>query len=97
MASRKETLLREQIKPLKPEDWHIAEVVDPNPHSRAVPFPTGLSDEEDAHRHLAIRFNAMFCTNCEAYYDADHEFCNACSMRLRPVGTPPMKRKIRPL
>jgi hypothetical protein len=31
------------------------------------PIPTGLDDQEDAHRYMAMRFNPnlLFCPNCE--------------------------------
>lgn len=66
---------------------------------------TGLSDEEDAARHLALRFNpaVKFCPNCETYVDQDKadpvnrdlhvHWCPYCGDNLREVGVAPRKRK----
>src|ERR1700678_396752 len=37
-----------------------------------APLPTGLDEQEDAHRHMAVRFNPhlLFCPNCEVLYEA---------------------------
>jgi len=47
-----------------------------------VPAPTGLSDEEDALRHMALRFNQTieWCNNCECAYDThtDSGLLQAC-------------------
>lgn len=69
------------------------------------PIPTGLSDEEDAQRHLALRFNhdLLFCINCEVHYErqvqvypGEHR-CPRCTLRLWRAGTPPLgtKRKVK--
>lgn len=92
MAFRKLTPLPERTS-YSAEDWHFAEVTDPQPTNRALPQPIGLSDEEDAHRHLALRFDSMFCINCELHFSAEHLWCNACSRTLRPYGTAPSRRK----
>lgn len=59
----------------------IARVWDPNDPlslseaaekvTSAEPVPTGLADEEDAGRYLALRLNPdlLFCTNCEVHYE----------------------------
>jgi hypothetical protein len=62
---------------------------------------TGLSDEEDAGRHLALRFNPelRFCPNCETFHGPpvkgkhDH-WCSYCGDNLRPMGTKPRTKKI---
>lgn len=67
-----------------------------------VSVPTGLSEEEDAGRHLEIKFNrqVMFCTNCEGYYGGDmdegDDICPVCDIWMHAVGTPPRgyKRKL---
>lgn len=69
-----------------------------------IPVPTGLTDEEDAARYMALRFNpnARVCLNCEGIYDQllpsgdqiDH--CPRCDDWLQPVGTPPRRRKFNP-
>lgn len=70
-----------------------------------LPVPTGLTDEEDAARYMALRFNpnAMVCPNCEGIYDSsdydssDHiDHCPRCDERLQPLGTPPRRRKFNP-
>lgn len=68
-----------------------------------VAIVTGLSDEEDARRYMALRFNGdiWFCPNCETYCersgdpDTQNNFywCNYCGDSLRAVGTKPRKRK----
>jgi hypothetical protein len=62
-----------------------------------APIPTGLSDEDDAARYLAQRFNGdlAFCPNCEVTYDFNRvgNFCPRCKDTLRDVGTPPRRRK----
>lgn len=62
---------------------------------------TGLNEEEDAARYVAIEFNTdlKFCPNCEGIYDREtlpsKEFmwCPYCGDNLRPVGTAPRRRK----
>lgn len=63
---------------------------------------TGLSDEEDAARALARRFDRSlgFCRNCEQVYrQATHgdivltTFCPRCKDTLHEVGTEPRRRK----
>lgn len=76
----------------------------PLPDAAYPPEPvvvTGLSDEEDAARHLALRFNRdlRFCPNCEAIVDVTkmkdphHHWCSYCGDTLRPLGTKPRIRK----
>jgi len=62
---------------------------------------TGLSDEDDAARYLALRFNPdlRFCPNCETYHGAAREgmhdhWCSYCGDTLRPVGTRPRIKKV---
>lgn len=73
---------------------------DPRPekHSPEPMMITGLSDEADASRHLAMRFNRdmMFCPNCEGLYDAtkaQHDWCPYCGDLLKPIGTKARTRK----
>lgn len=42
----------------------------PDPAREIVPMPTGLTDEEDAPRHLRLQFDGAvgFCLNCEGTY-----------------------------
>lgn len=58
---------------------------------------TGISEEEDAHRHVGLRLNPalMFCPNCEGYYDVEgfKNWCPYCGDTLRPVGAAPRSRK----
>lgn len=64
---------------------------------------TGLSDEEDAARHLTLRFDRTigFCRNCEGYYPCEMHgeiamttWCPACKEYfLTEPGTKPLKRK----
>lgn len=68
-----------------------------------VAIVTGLSDEEDARREIAKRFNpAMkFCPNCETYTERSGEpsvqnnyhWCDYCGDNLREVGVSPRKKK----
>lgn len=69
-----------------------------------VAIVTGLSDEEDARRHVALRFNGSikFCPNCETYTERDgdlpsaqnnYHWCDYCGDNLREVGTTPRTRK----
>lgn len=59
---------------------------------------TGLSDEDDAARYLALRFNPdlRFCPNCETVVDTskvDRPWCIYCGDNLQPMGTKPRLRK----
>lgn len=64
---------------------------------------TGLSDEDDAARNLALRFDpsAGFCRNCEGYYRCDvvdgvtmTTFCPRCAgFTLYVPGTPPLRAR----
>lgn len=66
-------------------------------------IPTGLSDEEDARRHMALRFHPdmRFCPNCETYTirtgepskENNYHWCHYCGDNLREVGSPPRKKK----
>lgn len=95
MASRRETRSHEPINldeafdmALKPGSWSSL---------LPEPSPTGLSDEEDARRHLATRFDdeLAYCTNCEITVNAVAAggHCHRCSDMLSPIGTPPRRRK----
>lgn len=61
------------------------------------PVVTGLSDEEDAQRHLALRFNPdlRFCPNCETVIDSKLTgfYCPRCSETLQTVGSRARHRK----
>jgi hypothetical protein len=84
--------------PLGLEDWHLAEVTDPQPENRAAPIQTGLSEEEDAGRFLHHQFgDLLFCINCERSYRAELVWCPACEQKLYPPTTPVLrsKRKVR--
>ena len=80
-------------------------LIDPFPErAKPLPLPTGLSDEEDAARHLALRFNRdlVYCPNCEwamdkadAANDIDLN-CPRCWCIVGPVGTKPYRRKLTP-
>lgn len=65
------------------------------PNKRAEPVITGLSEEEDAQRHLAVRFNPdlRVCVNCEIMVDVQVGFCPRCLFSLAPIGTSPLRRK----
>lgn len=79
-------------------------VVEPGP-TTTVQRPltiTGLSDEEDAARHMELHFDTSvrFCTNCEFYVEvltnAADALCPRCEMYLLwPAGTRPLHRKLR--
>lgn len=63
-----------------------------------TPIPTGLNNEEDAARHLALRFNKslLFCGNCEVTYDIDQErqpWCPYCGDFWREVGSYARRKK----
>lgn len=68
-----------------------------------VAIVTGLSDEEDARRHMALRFNGSikFCPNCETFTTRDgdpapqnnYHWCDYCGDNLREVGAAPRVRK----
>lgn len=61
---------------------------------RTESIPTGLSEEDDAARLLAIHFNSRFCIHCETYNGPEcGRFCPTCFFELRPVGTHPVHRK----
>lgn len=58
---------------------------------------TGLSDEEDAARHLALRFNPdlRFCPNCETVMvPQPYNWCPYCGDHCREVGTKPRIKKV---
>lgn len=75
-----------------------------------VEEPTGLSDEEDAVRHLRRKFDDLvgFCPNCESYYAMPNRdfadlnevifgtMCPICRDFLYRVGHPPLRRKYNP-
>lgn len=63
------------------------------PGEPIAPLPTGISDEEDAQRYIALQLNPalMFCTNCEVNYESD--ICPRCLSQLQPPGTPPLKSR----
>jgi hypothetical protein len=85
------------------EGAHIAEYGT----TPVVPIPTGLSDEEDAHRQLALQFgDVLFCRNCEHYYEratalpdggkhVQIAHCPYCADLMFPVGTKPREKKYR--
>lgn len=64
---------------------------------------TGLSDEEDALRHIEQRFNPdlRFCPNCESIVvrevpgsiDPSNPWCDYCGDTLQPMGTKARTRK----
>lgn len=60
---------------------------------------TGLSDEEDAARLLALHFQSdlYVCRNCEVHYRCCTKFeddnCPRCNMPLSSKGVPPLKAK----
>lgn len=58
---------------------------------RAEPIITGLSEEEDAQRHIAVRFNPdlLVCPNCEITFDTTQvgDICPRCQLTLYPLGT----------
>lgn len=97
MASRKEPQSHEPIN--LDECFQVL----PEDVTRAEPIVTGLSDEEDVGRHLALRFSPtlLFCPNCEIVVDHECDwllqpevatvifFCPRCNARLAPMGTPP--------
>lgn len=58
-----------------------------------APVPTGLSEEDDAARLIALEFNSslLYCPNCEVSYENDR--CPRCLSRLQPQGTPPLSTK----
>lgn len=82
MASRKQQQLPEQTKlePLNLDDLFHKAIVNSDPICPPEPIATGLSDEEDAARYLAQRFNPhlLFCPNCEATYDQDKKRMTWC-------------------
>lgn len=69
----------------------------------APAVPTGLSDEEDAARFLAQRFDRTlgFCRNCEGYYACRvvggvtmTTFCPVCREQFLTIpGTAPIKTR----
>lgn len=103
MAFRKRPRSPEQtFNPNDPLDINLWDTVPLPDHEYTnaqaiVPIPTGLSDEEDAKRHLAFKFDdgIGFCRNCEGHYkmEGTHNLCPVCLSFLSPVGTPPAKRK----
>lgn len=64
---------------------------------RAEPVITGLSEEEDAQRHIAARFNPdlLVCPNCEVLLDGKQvgHYCPRCGALSAPKGTAPLRRK----
>lgn len=61
----------------------VGSFADPDP----LPIPTGLSDEDDAGRWLALKFHAVMCWNCESVYEPDvGTFCPRCHLHLLPVA-----------
>lgn len=88
-------------KPQSHEPINLDEMFQVPPEWDDVPRPepvvTGLSDEEDARRHLARRFNPdlKFCPNCEMIMDAKKTgfFCPHCRDTLAEIGTQPRRRK----
>lgn len=99
MAFQKKPQSPEPTKPPEPVDldelFHVT-AEEPTGY-RPEPIVTGLSDEEDAQRLLAMRFNEdlLFCTNCEVSYDKTYWVCPRCDITLSPMGTPPHRRKVR--
>lgn len=104
MAFRKRPRSPEQTwdpnDPLELEFTAAVSATEQSDLSKAIPLViTGLSDEEDARRQIALHLDqsVMFCTNCESYWDKsgrDWHWCQYCGCNLREVGTPPTKRKI---
>lgn len=94
MAFRKKPQSPEPTKPLDLDDLFHVTAEEPSDF-RAEPIVTGLSEEEDAQRHLALRFNEnlVFCTNCEVTYELAGWGCVRCGQILAPKGTPPKRRK----
>lgn len=96
MASRKK---QQSHEPINLDDAFQVDVEE-HLHGSQAPIVTGLSDEEDAARHLALRFNTnlKFCANCEVYYElkATGAYCRVCWMPLGEVGTSPSKLKRNP-
>lgn len=77
---------------------------DDTPAAATLPVsePTGLSEEEDAQRHMALRFNPelVWCANCEVSYDKpalydpdDWHSCPRCGGYLTDDGRAPLRRK----
>lgn len=101
MASRKRTQSHEPIKDPLGLDELLPEG-DPC-YAPQVAIVTGLSDEEDARRHLTLRFNPhmRFCPNCETYTERagepdktnNYHWCDYCGDNLREVGSTPRTRK----
>lgn len=100
MASRRKRLLHEQTKPVDLYEAFdmaskITQEVPPT-----VPLPTGLSNEEDAQRHLDLRFNPLlkYCPNCETPVASGEmiygPWCAYCGDALRDMGTAPRKKKL---
>lgn len=91
MVFPKKQLLHEQTKLVDLDTMFHGVLEAPTPP--AAPVVTGLSDEEDALRHLAERFDPdlKFCTNCEVAYHSP--LCMRCFDMTSPMGTPPRKKK----
>lgn len=72
----------------------------PKTQSSIPPLPltvTGLSDEDDARRHLALKLDPeiLFCPNCETYMGQQpYRWCPQCWDTLQLVGTPPRRKKV---
>lgn len=72
-----------------------------HPDPPPLPVPTGLTDEEDAARYMALRFNpdAGFCPNCEGVYESQpyDRYCPICIEPLQPLSEmKPRRRKFIP-
>lgn len=99
MASQKKRPSDEPTKPLNLDEAFGRKVSFTDvPHRRGeiVPIPTGLSDEDDAGRHLALQFDneIWLCPNCEALWrnTTTHQ-CPYCGINLGPKDMRPDRRK----
>ena len=98
MAFRKKQRLPEQTsKPGYSDDPFCRDTVylaEYRAEYQANTTVVGLSDEADAKRYLALKFNPHLrvCTNCEITYELEGR-CPICSDQLMPIGTPPRRRK----
>lgn len=77
------------------ELWSVEYV--PPPALPQAPVITGLSDEEDARRHLLYRFGSVLrCPNCETIYEVSSEdkWCDRCGgQHLKNLDAPAIPTK----
>lgn len=89
---------RRMRKPCNPDHYDDPMGLDdpaPPPPVEITATVTGLSEEEDAARHIALRFNTNLrtCVNCEQVYESIF-FCPRCEFKTMPLGSAPWRKKV---